>query len=299
MRKKVLGVAAVALLAASIGVISTSPAEAADGDTPLNVNFDGLTTTSQVAAVGATTDFTKATDLIYGDHYGDNTMYDEGRYIIGANPHDFHTAWVDWPGATDNMLLVNGFTTENQKVLEVSVPGVTCDTPGSNVTYTFSANMANILPLSYSNDGGAKITVLINGVALGSEVVLTNDPANVIEIVGSVPASDPMTVTIVNNSTVLVGNDFAIDDIKLTQNGECEPPCQPTTNGVWHNYKGKFAGPGAPALTDPKWHALPATPGGEHDLAVRGFDLPYNPGADKGKGDWFVWKDLGTTCPTA
>ncbi len=66
---------------------------------------------------------------------------------------------------------------------------------------------------------------------------------------------------------------------------------------MWFNYTGKYTGTGTPALNDPKWHALPAQPGGEHDLALRGFDKPYNPGADKGKGDWFVWKDLGTTCP--
>jgi hypothetical protein len=155
----------------------------------------------------------------------------------------------------------------------------------------------NILPLDQFSTGGAAISVYVNGTLLGGEIVLSNDPSNIIEIVGSVPASDPMTVTIVNNGTAHSGNDFAIDDITLTQNGECEPPCEPTVNGVWFNYTGKFTGTGTPALNDPKWHALPAQPGGQHDLSVRGFNKPYNPGADKGKGDWFVWKDLGTTCP--
>jgi hypothetical protein len=75
----------------------------------------------------------------------------------------------------------------------------------------------------------------------------------------------------------------------------------PTTVGVWHNYTGKYSGGNLvpPALTDPKWHALPAQPGGEHALSLRGFNKPYNPGADKGKGDWFVWKNLGVICPEA
>ena len=103
-----------------------------------------------------------------------------------------------------------------------------------------------------------------------------------------------------NNGTAYSGNDFAIDDITLTQHGDCEPPCQPTTNGVWFNYTGKYTGTGTPALNDPKWHTLPAQPGGEHKTSrCRVFDKPYKPGADKGKGDWFVWKDLGTTCPAA
>ena len=76
-------------------------------------------------------------------------------------------------------------------------------------------------------------------------------------------------------------------------------------NGVWFNYTGKYTGTGAPALNDPKWKALPAQPGGQHDADVRGFDKPYQPGVDKGKGDWFVWKDqharptLSIASPTA
>ncbi len=217
-------------------------------------------------------------------------------YVIGSNPNDFHAFWANY-NTGDNMLIVNGFTETNQEVLSVSAPGVVCDTANSTVTYTFKANMTNILPLSAASDGGAAISVYVNGALLGTENVLTNDPANIIEIVGSVPSAATMNVTIVNNGTAYSGNDFAIDDITLTQNGECEPPCEIVNSGVWFNYTGKFTGTGTPALNDPKWHALPAQPKGEHDLALRGFDKPYNPGADKGKGDWFVWKNISTTCP--
>ena len=63
------------------------------------------------------------------------------------------------------------------------------------------------------------------------------------------------------------------------------------------DHTGKFTGTGAPAMNDLKWKPLPATPGGEHALSLRGIDKPYNSGNDKGKGDWFVWKDITTTCP--
>ncbi len=292
------------LLAAAIAITSVgalvSPAAAADGDQPLNISFDGLGVNPTLPSAGATTAFSQTTLFSQASYPGgDGSMWDPGTYVIGTNPHDFHPFWVDLAGSTDNMLIVNGFTNTDQTVLDVTVPGVVCTTPGSKVTYTFSANMLNILPLSAASDGGAAITVYINGVALGAtETVLSNDPSNIIEIVGAVPASDPMNVKIVNNGTAYSGNDFAIDDVKLTQNGDCEPPCQPTVKGVWFNYTGKFTGTGVPSLSDPKWHALPATPNGEHALSLRGFNKPYNPGADKGKGDWFVWKDLGTTCPT-
>jgi hypothetical protein len=166
--------------------------------------------------------------------------------------------------------------------------------------------MANILPLSYANDGGAKISVKINGDIIGSETVLTNDPSNPIEIVGSAPAAadGSLVISVINNSTVQNGNDFSLDDIVVTQVGNCAPPaCVPTTKGVWFNYTGNFAKTGLdvnhdgiPDLNDPQWHELPAQPGGQHDVAVRGFDKPYQTGKP-GKGDWFVWKNLGTVCP--
>ena len=308
-RKKGRALLAVALAATTVGAFAlggSGTASAADGDVVLAIDFSGLNPGADAAAAeaSATTDFIKANPVL-GDHYGDNTMYDEGRYVIGSNPADFHVDWVDYaadPGYVVNpKLILNGFTTANQNVFTVTTQGEVCTTPGSSITYSFQAKMANVLPLSYANDGGAKITVLINGESIGSEVVLTNDPSNPIEIVGSAPAAadGSLVVSIVNNSTILSGNDFSLDDIVITQVGDdCAPPvCVPTTKGVWFNYTGKFTGTGTPALNDPKWHELPAQPGGQHDLALRGFDKPYQPGADKGNGDWFVWKNLGTVCP--
>ncbi len=308
IKRKTRALLAVALAATTVGAVALSTsgtASAADGDTVLAIDFSGLNPGADVAAAeaSASTDFVKANPVL-GTQYGLNTMYDEGTYVIGSNPADFHVAWANYaadPNYVPNpKLILNGFTSEDQNVFTVTTHGEVCTTPGSSITFSFKALMANVLPLSYANDGGAKITVLINGESIGSEIVLTNDPANPIEIVGSAPAAadGSLVVSIVNNSTVLVGNDFSLDDITLTQVGDCAPPaCVPTTEGVWFNYTGKFTGTGVPALNDPKWHALPAQPGGQHDLATRGFNKPYQPGADKGKGDWFVWKNLGVVCP--
>jgi hypothetical protein len=297
LNKKV-GVLAAALIMAGTVAVATPTAQAADGDQLIvGGDFSAPTVNGLLNVPNATSDFSLGDGTLgYGPNNG--SMYDPGVYIVGTNPAAVHSAWVNQPAA-DPQLIVNGFTSGIQKVLEVTVQGEVCTTPGSNITFQFGANMTNILPLSYASDGGAAISVTINGTSIGSEQVLTNDPANIIEIVGAVPAAADGSLNIIiwNSGIAYSGNDFALDDITLTQQGDCEPPCEPTTDGVWHNYTGKFNGPGAPALDDPKWHALQATPGGEHDLAVRGFDLPYNPGKDKGKGDWFVWKDLGTTCP--
>ena len=293
MRKFVLALMAIAMLA-----IIPASASAANGDMPLKLDFESATNSSTLADFGATTDFSLTSSYAQANWPGGTgDMWDAGVYAFAANPNSLHPLWASFPG-DDKMLIVNGKTDVNQKVLEVSVPGTTCNTAGSNVTYNFSANMVNILPLTAASDGGAAISVYVNGSLLGSQTVLSNDPSNVINIEGGVPASDPMTVKIVNNGTAYSGNDFAIDDITLTQVGECVPPCKDEIKGVWHNYTGKFTGTGVPALNDPKWQTHTNTPGGQHDLAQRGLGNPYQTGKP-GNGDWFYWSDEGVKCSTS
>jgi hypothetical protein len=302
MRKILTGLATAVLVAAPLALVA-APAQAANGDTPLNITFEHGETT--LADVGATTAFDLATPgQGQSGNAGTGTMYDPNKYTIGTNPRDSHELWADWAGATDHMLFVNGNTVTDQKVLEVSVPGTVCDNPLSQVRYTFGANMTNILPLSVANDGGAAISVLVNGQLIGSTTVLTNDPANQISISGSVQPAANMTVKVVNDGTAYSGNDFAIDDLTLTQVGECIPPCKDEIKGVWHNYTGNFVKngldvapkDGIPDLNDPLWKVHSNTPGGEHDFALRGVNKPYRPGKANGNGDWFYWSDEGTKC---
>lgn len=284
---------------------------AADGDKLLDVNFDNAVVGQTLAAAaGATTDFSMTTFFGQANNGPAGSMWDPGTYVIGSNPNDFHAFWVNLPDA-DPQLIVNGFQSTDQKVLSVTVKPEVCANPNSRITFDFQANATNILPLSAASDGGAVVSVVINNTMIGSAEILSNDPNGApLQIVGSVPWAPELTVSLLNNGTAYSGNDFAIDDITLTQRGACQEVCVPTVNGVWHNYTGKFDPfnakkpngkdtnhDGIPDLDDPNWKPLPATPGGEHDLADRGFDKPYQPGKDKGKGDWFVWKDLGTTCP--
>ena len=295
MRKTLLGLAASTALVVPLAMAAPA-AHAASGD-QLIVNGDF----SAAADIGpaSTTDFT-FTPAAFTPGSG---MYLPGMYTIASNPASVHEAWATFPEG-DPMMIVNGFESTNQKVWSQTVTAPVCSTPGSKVTYDFTANATNILRPDWIAEhapggaAGANIEVKINGVSIGSQDLTGVNPDQVVQFVGAVPAAASMEVTVWNNGTAFTGNDFAIDDISLVQRGDCEPPCQHVVNGVWFNYTGKFTGTGAPSLTDPKWHALPAQPGGQHDVNLRGFDKPYQPGVDKGKGDWFVWKDLGNTCPT-
>jgi hypothetical protein len=295
VHKLILGLVATAAIAAPLMAMA-APASAAPGD-QLIVNGDF----SAAADIGpnATTDFTW-TPPAFTPGSG---MYLPGMYTVGTNPLAVHEAWADFSAANDPMMIVNGFESTNQKVWSQNVTAPVCSTPGSKVTYDFTANATNILRPDWIAEhapggaAGANIEVKINGTTIGSQDLTGNNPDQVVQFVGAVPAAPTMEVTVWNNGTAFTGNDFAIDDISLIQRGDCEPPCQHVVNGVWFNYTGKFTGTGAPSLADPKWKALPAQPGGQHDVTLRGFAKPYQPGVDKGKGDWFVWKDLGNTCP--
>lgn len=93
-------------------------------------------------------------------------------------------------------------------------------------------------------------------------------------------------------SLAAAGAAVALSGAPASATYTCPPPCVPAA-GEWHVYTGNFGGSGIPALSDPNWQAVPATPGGQHSFASRGT-TPYQTGAP-GNGDWFYWS--GTVCP--
>jgi hypothetical protein len=96
------------------------------------------------------------------------------------------------------------------------------------VRYDFSAKVANILPLDRFNNGGANITVWINGEQIAAVDLTDNDPDTVVPLTGNiVPAADPVVLTIKNGSGVKIGNDFSLDDISLVQTSGCLAPVTP------------------------------------------------------------------------
>ncbi|KQS96999.1 hypothetical protein [Cellulomonas sp. Leaf395] len=104
-------------------------------------------------------------------------MYDPGRYVAGDAPLDVHNLWADFGDTCDNMLIANGFQTENQMVWQQTVTPCTCAT-GSNITFDVTAEATNILPLSASSDGGANISVYVGTTLIGQEDLTGFGPGN-------------------------------------------------------------------------------------------------------------------------
>ena len=288
MRKIMLGLAAAAALAAPLAMTGSANA-AAGGELITNGGFDGVADITEIA--NTTTDFLVAP---YAYNRGAD-MYDPGRYTIGANPRFVHEAWVDWSGSTDNMLIVNGFQDRAaQKVWSQSIDITPCTTPGSTVSYTFSAHAANILRQDWIDENapgaapGANISVTINDQPLGAPAnILEGDPNTVVSITGSaVVTTSPLVVTIWNNGTAFNGNDFAIDDISLTQVGECTPPppsYKASSDTIWAGavtssdllaYTGK--NPTIDTGTDAYGNTVSRTGGSAWEMAVK-FDRTTSP----------------------
>lgn len=216
-KRKMVAVLTAACLALGMSGLVAAGAEAAIGDNIIvNGTFDGGT------IAPATTDFTLA-NAVQGSSYGGNTMYDEGRYIVGTNPFDYHVLWANQPSENPK-LIVNGFEGDDHQVVwEQSNPGIVCPA-GDQVEYDFSAVAANILPLSSYSDGGAAISVYINNTFIDT-IDLTSNDGTPVPLEGSlVPAAATVTLTIVNASTVKIGNDFSLDDISLVQTSGCITP---------------------------------------------------------------------------
>jgi hypothetical protein len=203
-------------------VASATGANAAIGD-EIIVNGDFSDTLPDGSLVGASTEFTLADNTIQGSSYGLNSMYDEGRYVVGTNPYDYHVLWANQPSDNPKMI-VNGFTEDNDQIVwEQSNPGLVCPA-GDQVTYDFSATVANILPQSQYSDGGAAITVVINDVVVANVDLTDNDGTPVVLEGNLVPAAEIVTLSILNGSTVRIGNDFSLDDISLVQTSDCLTP---------------------------------------------------------------------------
>ncbi len=101
----------------------------------------------------------------------------------------FHGYWADFGAdANDPMMIVNGFQNENQKVWSQTITPEPSATPGSKITFDFTANATNILPPENVPDApGANISVTINGTSIGSQDLTGVNPGNVVQFVGAVP----------------------------------------------------------------------------------------------------------------
>ena len=191
------------------------------------VGMTGATTLSPTVTVSQTTSYVLSASALdldnnlvsNGDFEGGASGFDsdytlspgnlvpEGLYDVLDNPQDDHPGFApcdDHTSGSGNMMVVNGAGTPNQNVWcqTISV------TPNSQ--YVLSAWVTSVV-----SGSPAMLQFSINGVTLGG---VFNAPGgtctwqNYFQIWNS-GGNSSATICIVNQNTVLGGNDFALDDI--------------------------------------------------------------------------------------
>lgn len=144
---------------------------------------------------------------------GPGALYPEGVYTVDTNPqnsHNLFSSFGDHTTGTGKFMIVNGAGTPGTTVWSQSV-GVTAGT-----TYNFSAFVSSL----YAGSPAELDFYVGSGEGFGTLVFSTTAPAGAGTwqgVGGSfTAASNFVTLTIVNQNTVLGGNDFGLDDIALT-----------------------------------------------------------------------------------
>jgi len=168
-------------------------------NTILHGDFGGGTTT-------ASNNFTTAYIPGTGGSWG--LLSTEGQYAISTSPNLVHNNFSvcgDHTTGTGNMLIANGSGIANTTVWSQTVSV----TPGPNYVFSFwEANALNAVEVS-------SLQLYINNVPISSIVPTSTTACTWLQNTGfwNSGASTTAILSIVNQSTLTSGNDFAIDDI--------------------------------------------------------------------------------------
>ena len=135
----------------------------------------------------------------------------EGQYNVGTNPRNWNASLnscTDHTSGNGNMMMVNGSPVAGSVVWKQTV------TVAPNTNYAFSTWIQSL-----STANPAQLQFSINGKQLGSPIAAGAQACNWNQFYttwnsGSITSAE---IAIVNNNTVLNGNDFALDDISFAQ----------------------------------------------------------------------------------
>ncbi|MDY0142294.1 MAG: hypothetical protein RBR97_10410, partial [Bacteroidales bacterium] len=149
----------------------------------------------------------------------------EGNYMIGTNPHDYHSNFAhcgDHTTGSSNFMIINGNTVANQEVWCQNI------VVRPNTNYLFSTWITSVHP---SNP--AILQFSVNGTLLGSPFGATATTCDWNEFyeTWNSGSNTSIQICIVNQNTIANGNDFAIDDIYFAP--LC--PARDTVKVIVHN----------------------------------------------------------------
>lgn len=135
----------------------------------------------------------------------------EGQYFVGTNPNAWNVGTVacrDHTNGAGNMLLVNGAPVTDVNVWQQTI------TVKPNTNYAFSVWLQAIFPVN-----PAQLQFSINGKTIGNlfSAVLPTCNWQQFYTTWNSGNTTSATISIVNKNTIVLGNDFALDDISFAE----------------------------------------------------------------------------------
>lgn len=158
-----------------------------------------------------------------------SALFPEDSYAVAGNANQCHSSWGNISAPEGNlMLLVNGSTLPGNSIAWSQSTTGWLDSH----SYTLMAQVRNVF-----SSGPANLAFFVDGVQIGSSLLLQSDGISgswqvlMADCGPGAPcaSSADKTISIRNTNTQGFGNDFAIDEIKITDNGFVAIP-EPTTS---------------------------------------------------------------------
>lgn len=156
-------------------------------------------------------DFSDGNNDFNSAYLNAHTNVTEGEYFIGNDPRTWNTSLefcADHTSGTGPMMLVNGSPTPGLTVWSQTI------NVKPNTDYGFSAWIQSIWTVS-----PAMISFRVNGTPLGAATTASATQCSWIQAsaLWNSGGNTSVTLSIVNENTAIVGNDFALDDISFSE----------------------------------------------------------------------------------
>jgi len=148
------------------------------------------------------------------------SLYDEGTYGVGTDPGLYHASWAHFSALEgNNMLIVNGNTGGTTLTVWATPVGSIPVVPGE--TYSFSAYVTSVYPgpVGTVATAPALLAFSINGIELSPDISAgTTGQWDLFQRSWIAPVGISFAdLALIDKTTAVSGNDYAIDKISLTR----------------------------------------------------------------------------------
>ena len=185
---------------------------------------DGETFISNGVVTGTEYEFSSTAGWTPGGTDSSAPLWAEGTYTFTSNPSDVHNHWIDFENGNDFFIL-NGDTEAGVEAYFSITQDDVC--PGAD--YFVAFDILNVYNGSNSPDNDIRLIAEVDGTPLDDSdqiIVVPYDNANWTRVALRVKANGlgALDIRFVDDNTVASGNDFAIDNVVISNDPSITSP---------------------------------------------------------------------------